>query len=460
MKCIPQVLNIDAKAKIMFRLTLSTTYEKRSVDIHIGDFIKGLIYQDGDNLKEVSGVVKSINTFERTLPRSAYNSPEYMSMKNIIESITLDISEKYSSELFTVDIVDIRNYDMVIHNTLDIRHFKIIDDTTIEFYSETKPIAFVWNDETFPIEYPDEEDFIYRVKIDTVCMTNLVTIFDDSGSIYRRIINGPDIDIVDENEVKSTISITMENLKKLYFEKYNAIDLTEMVADMIYVPILENIGDVEDFAVNDETYFINNLPSVSVEIPNRDAEVNTLNTLTCYPFKVIDNNLCVCAPIIGHYTDLNGNITIEIKGYKQSWNILDIKYNNIDIDDILVLDNPGSYKYTVKKSSDTFGRPVINFTRTHKSAYVNYLYNKIGNSLENGIMCIAISNDNGWSYTYRLVSLDTLKNRQNDESIYISNKYLENAPVVFNGEVNFDYKINFFNIGYFEFSMNMIDEKA
>lgn len=458
MKCVPQVLDIKAKAKIMFRLTLSTTYEKRSADIHIGDFIDGLIYQDGDNLKEVSGVVRSINTFERSLPRSAYGSPDYISLRNIIESITLDVSDKYSSELLTVDIVDIRNYDMVIHNILEIRNFEIIDKNLIRFYSETKPIAFVWNDKAYPVVPVETMDFTYMVTIDSMQMINILTIFDDSGSIYKRVINGPGMDVVDERDVREDMKHIMGIFKTQFFNNYNATDLTEMIGNMVYTPIVKNIDNVESFIMNGITYYVDELPNVEVMIPNRDADVHRESTANMYPFKIIDNNFCICVPIINHFTDENGVLSMTVNGYEQSWMVCPHKNNNLDIKEIVSVNVLNGYNASFNTNTDYYGLYNIDFNRTHMNTYPNIYYSsKHSNILNNGIICIAFSEDGGWTYKYRLVCLDDLKDRQSDESIYIPRAYVENYPVSVNEKHRFEYNVYVFGEGNIKFSITLTD---
>lgn len=460
MRCVPQVLDIKAKAKIMFRLTLSTNFEKRSVDIHIGDFIDGLIYQEDDSLREVSGVVKSINTFERALPRSSYDSPDFISLRNAIESITLDVSDKYNSELITIDIVNIRNYDMVIHNTLEIKHLDVVDKNHIRFYSETKPIAFVWNDKTFLIEADEIDPFVYNVTIDTMNMTNILTIFDDSGCIYKQVVNGPGMDVVDEHDVQDDLKSVIYNFQNLFFEKYNNTDLTDLIGDSVYIPLVKNIGDIESFIMNGITYYTDDLPYVEVLIPNRDTDVKVENAATMYPFKFIDDDFCICAPIIPHFVDENGILSMNVNGYEQSWLILPNRNVGIDIKDIIAMNVPNGYVPTVVTSTDYNGLDRITMTRTHMSTYPAIYYSsKRCNEVNRGIMCIAITEDNGWSYKYKLVKMDTLRNRQTKESIYIPEKFLENSPVYVNETREFGYHVFVFGEGFINFDITLIDRK-
>lgn len=460
MRCVPQVLDIKAKAKIMFRLTLSTNYEKRSVDIHIGDFIDGLIYQSSDSLREVSGIVRSINTFERALPSSSYNSPDFISLRNVIKSITLDISDKYNSELITIDIESIRNYDMVIHNTLDIKNLEITDNNLVRFYCETKPIAFVWNGKSFPINPVEIMDFTYMVNIDTMNMTNTLTIFDDSGSIYKRVINGPGMDVVDEDDVMDNMINIMSIFKNQFFEKYNAIDLTEMIGDSIYTPLVKNIGNIESFTMNDVTYYTDELPYVDLIIPNRDAEVKKECSAVVYPFKIIDGDFCVCVPIISHFTDNNGILSLKVNGYEQSWSINKYKNCAIDINRTIAMNVPNGYVPSINSGVEYDGTPTITFNRSHLSTYPNIYYSsKNFNELNRGIMSMSITEDNGWTYNYRMVDLSTVKNRESKESIYIPNQYLDNAPVSVNDKRKFEYGVYVFGEGYIRFTITLVDTR-
>lgn len=444
-------------------LTLVTTILKldgttKTIKIHEGDFIEDLTYLDSGKLHTVTGVVRVLKYGVKsnwTSDPHMHKIPEYkpslcihdtvstFSDKVVPTHLIMDCSTEYISDIRLIPVDAIRDFQSIdLGEEMKIENITVQDYKTVSFLSNTKPIAVVWNNDTYVPVQLDSAVEVYTITVDTMKLTNEMIVIDTMNR-FETMVHGVAPEVINSPIIGASYSTVMSDLIANYYNKYTDINSVDILDDDYYIPVLIGVGNTAKITLEDDVY-IKDEP-VRLSIGNNSNIVKDV-------FMIKNGVLYIAAPLLNIFASSAGRLSIGVNKFNCVVYTSASATSSISLTGVSVYGGIQGYNNTIELD-DTSGIPVVKLSREDGTAAAGWLLTVDGNNVvQDTILITKKEYSNGDPTAYGITMAIG-----NDTITDATFNYYLNGPIVEPVNRTISYKVVIPNTGSIIFDIEVTE---
>lgn len=313
---------VKVKGTSRLSVAITVTFSDDTIKtliVNEGDRVRNLTYVEGGCLYTITGDVKVINytaTASKTpiTPSTCiHNTTSDFSKKVTSNSLVIDCSDTYKSDIRVVPIMNIRDFEGTPSSDLEITDVRFLSFKEVSFMSNNTPIAVLWNDEPVQVKQEDANVDVYTFTPPTVNRLNTLVVLDANSKVIEDI-KGSEPKKLADTEITSAIRSSITAFIEKYFEKFtNELDV-QVPDEEFYVKVADEVADAQELSMGGTTFTKSG--SVYVNIGN-NSFVNKP------PFVVKDDGLYISPIVAQTLAGMDDRLVINVNGFDIDIKIID-----------------------------------------------------------------------------------------------------------------------------------------
>lgn len=332
-------LALTAKAVSVLEADISLVFEDGSVKtlkLKEGEKVNNLVYVVNGVKNTITGYVKVINTTETRVTDTAaciHDAKSLFSRKVSIQSILVDASKEYESNIVVIPVSAIKDFETTDLSPMTVTSVALESNSTVAIVSTVKPVVAIWNGTETIIPVEGDEAGKYIIPVSSMNKSNELVLL-DANSTYKTIVTGVDPVAIIPTRIMEEYNTVVNTVLDTFYNKGTDGQVFEPTTEQYYVKVAEGIGAATEATINGTVYGADQEVSLSV---GNNAKIKQPM------FKTENGGLYLAAPMMFAVADENGNIEIEVNGFKLFLD-LPLDQNAIVLDSVVALGGKEGYK--------------------------------------------------------------------------------------------------------------------
>lgn len=383
-----QYIGYNVTALIGLRLELNTSNGKEVVSLYEGDMVTNLVYQDGNELRKISGRVIAIEYKEtsnynnyRGITAESFNSPDKFSERFTISAIRIDASDRYHSDIRKVYIDNIREIEgKHTCERMEVSEVSLLNDCEhfIIRFRPSEPPVLVLDSTGKEAELIDNADGTFSIIIRKMTeYLRYMVIGANSMAVIK--MDGLEPIKIANSIISNKMVADFPLMVNMYENKYNSGDIIIPDEDLFYIPVMKQVTAPEEivFEIPSKIQLANEVTYTSTKTYTKDEEIKVSIGNNAFlvdkAFKMIGNKLAIATPLLMAYGMMAGKVKLVVNGWEEEIEVPKVVENELGISNVGVIGTVEGYVNTAEVFSDrATGEITIKHVREHGTSAVVY----------------------------------------------------------------------------------------